>query len=149
MSRIITRLVKCVLGVNMSANLEIVECVPNFCEGRDKAVIKAIGDAIQETSGCTMLDVATGSSTNRTIYTFVGSPKAVLEGAMNAAIVAHGRIDMAKHIGENVQYDMCAAVSFQIGGVAWNSRSTCIAMGVPIICNKQLMSTHEQVLSYT
>ena len=63
----------------------IVECVPNFSEGRDRAVIDAIADAIRGTAGCTLLDVDPGASTNRTVYTFVGDPEAVVEGALAAA----------------------------------------------------------------
>uniref|UniRef100_A0A6Q2Z810 glutamate formimidoyltransferase n=1 Tax=Esox lucius TaxID=8010 RepID=A0A6Q2Z810_ESOLU len=64
---------------------KLVECVPNFSEGRNKEVIAAIGDAISATEGCSLLDVDPGSSTNRTVYTFVGSPQAVVAGALNAA----------------------------------------------------------------
>ena len=66
----------------------LVECVPNFSEGRDRAVIEAIAAAIRATAGCTLLDVDPGKSTNRTVYTFVGSPDAVVEGALAAARVA-------------------------------------------------------------
>uniref|UniRef100_A0A8C9SYA7 Formimidoyltransferase-cyclodeaminase n=1 Tax=Scleropages formosus TaxID=113540 RepID=A0A8C9SYA7_SCLFO len=76
---------------------KLVECVPNFSEGRNKEVIDAIADAISATDGCSLLDVDPGSSTNRTVYTFVGSPQAVVEGALNAARTAFGLIDMAKH----------------------------------------------------
>ena len=51
-----------------------MECVPNFSEGRDEAVIKAIGDAVRATPGATLLDVDPGKSTNRTVFTFVGDP---------------------------------------------------------------------------
>jgi len=63
----------------------IVECVPNFSEGRDRAVIDAIAEAIRATAGCTLLDVDPGQSTNRTVYTFVGDPASVVEGALAAA----------------------------------------------------------------
>lgn len=62
-------------------------------------VIKAIADAIAATEGCSVLDVDPGASTNRTVYTFVGSPQAVVEGALNAARAAFSLIDMAKHKG--------------------------------------------------
>ena len=67
---------------------KLVECVPNFSEGRDRAVIDAIADAIRATAGCTLLDVDPGASTNRTVYTLVGAPEAVVEGALAAARVA-------------------------------------------------------------
>ena len=92
---------------------QIVECVPNFSEGRDKKVIDAIARAIQETSGCQLLDVDPGASTNRTVYTFVGDPEAVVEGALNAARVANERIDMSRHKGEHPRFgamDVCPFV---------------------------------------
>ncbi|KAF7243650.1 Formimidoyltransferase-cyclodeaminase [Varanus komodoensis] len=64
-------------------------------------VIEAIGQAISQTKGCVLLDTDAGPSTNRTVYTFVGSPEAVVEGALNAARTAFQLIDMAKHKGEH------------------------------------------------
>ncbi|MCP3872324.1 MAG: glutamate formimidoyltransferase [Desulfobacteraceae bacterium] len=78
---------------------KIVECVPNFSEGRNKETIEAIASAIRQTKGCRLLDVDPGKSTNRTVYTFVGSPKAVVEGALNSARVARQKIDMKTHKG--------------------------------------------------
>jgi glutamate formiminotransferase/formiminotetrahydrofolate cyclodeaminase len=92
---------------------KIVECVPNFSEGRDPAVIEAIADSIRKTPGCTLLDVDPGKSTNRTVYTFVGSPAAVIEGALSAARVAHARIDMTTQTGEHPRMgamDVCPFV---------------------------------------
>lgn len=92
---------------------KIVECVPNFSEGRDENIINAIADAIRNTPGCTLLDVDPGKSTNRTVYTFVGEPKAVVEGALNAAKVARKMIDMRKHKGEHPRIgalDVCPFV---------------------------------------
>ncbi|XP_040213541.1 formimidoyltransferase-cyclodeaminase isoform X2 [Rana temporaria] len=80
---------------------KLVECVPNFSEGRNKEIIDAIAAAISQTEGCRLLDVDPGASTNRTVYTFVGSPEAVIEGALNAARVAFKMIDMSKHKGEH------------------------------------------------
>ncbi|CAL4066962.1 unnamed protein product, partial [Meganyctiphanes norvegica] len=80
---------------------KIVECVPNFSEGRDKTIIDGITAAIRSTAGVTVLDVDPGASTNRTVYTFVGSPDAVVEGALNAAKAAYNLIDMTKHKGEH------------------------------------------------
>ncbi|MCD4740859.1 MAG: glutamate formimidoyltransferase [Desulfobacteraceae bacterium] len=80
---------------------KIVECVPNFSEGRNKETIKAIADSIKNTKGCSLLDVDPGKSTNRTVVTFVGSPKAVIEGALNSAKIARELIDMSKHKGEH------------------------------------------------
>ena len=89
---------------------KIVECVPNFSEGRDKAVINAIADAIRGTKGCTLLDVDPGKSTHRTVYTFVGDPESVIEGAVAAARVAKDKIDMRLHKGEHPRFgamDVC------------------------------------------
>ncbi|XP_054667564.1 formimidoyltransferase-cyclodeaminase isoform X3 [Grus americana] len=76
---------------------KLVECVPNFSEGINKEVIDALGQAISRTPGCVLLDVDAGASTNRTVYTFVGSPEAVIEGALSAARVAGQLIDMSRH----------------------------------------------------
>jgi len=89
---------------------KIVECVPNFSEGKDTAVIDAIADAIRQTKGCTLLDVDPGQSTNRTVYTFVGDPESVVEGALAAARVARVKIDMRSHKGEHPRFgamDVC------------------------------------------
>ena len=78
---------------------KLVECVPNFSEGCSTVVIQAIADAIRNSEGCHLLDVEPGPSTNRTVYTFVGSPEAAVLGALSAARVAFNLIDMAKHKG--------------------------------------------------
>ncbi|OGR27907.1 MAG: glutamate formimidoyltransferase [Desulfobacterales bacterium RIFOXYA12_FULL_46_15] len=80
---------------------KIVECVPNFSEGRNKETIEAISNAIRNTKGCRLLDVDPGQSTNRTVYTFVGDPESVVEGALAAARVARQKIDMRTHTGEH------------------------------------------------
>ncbi|CAL8288282.1 unnamed protein product [Lota lota] len=95
---------------------KLVECVPNFSEGRDKKVIDAISEAISSTGGCSLLDVDPGSSTNRCVYTFVGSPEAVVEGALNAARTAFSLIDMTSHTGEHPRMgalDVCPFVPVQ------------------------------------
>ena len=83
----------------MSSQSKVVECVPNFSEGRNSEIIEAIAFAIKTTAGCSLLDVDPGASTNRTVYTFVGSPDDVVKGALAAAKVAHKLIDMTKHKG--------------------------------------------------
>ncbi|MEQ2252786.1 hypothetical protein ILYODFUR_025420 [Ilyodon furcidens] len=95
---------------------QLVECVPNFSEGRDKQVIDAISAAIAETPGCSLLDVDPGASTNRTVYTFVGPPEAVVEGALNAAQRAFSLINMSKHSGEHPRtgaLDVCPFIPVQ------------------------------------
>ncbi len=92
---------------------KLVECVPNFSEGRDPAIIEAIADSIRKTPGCTLLDVDPGKSTNRTVYTFVGSPETVVNGAINSARTAKGLIDMSKQKGEHPRVgamDVCPFV---------------------------------------
>ncbi|XP_054712978.1 formimidoyltransferase-cyclodeaminase-like [Uloborus diversus] len=95
---------------------KIVECVPNFSEGQNQEVIDAISNAIKSTAGVSLLDVDPGPSTNRTVYTFVGSPDAVIEGALNAARIANNLIDMAKHRGEHPRLgalDVCPFIPVQ------------------------------------
>ncbi|XP_042730958.1 formimidoyltransferase-cyclodeaminase isoform X3 [Lagopus leucura] len=92
---------------------KLVECVPNFSEGCNKEVIEALGQAISRTPGCTLLDVDAGASTNRTVYTFVGTPEAVVEGALSAARMAWELIDMSQHKGEHPRIgalDVCPFV---------------------------------------
>jgi glutamate formiminotransferase/formiminotetrahydrofolate cyclodeaminase len=104
----------------------LVECVPNFSEGRDRGVIDAIAAAIGAAPGCTLLDVDPGRSTNRTVYTFVGAPEAVVEGALAGARVARARIDMRKHEGEHPRVgalDVCPFVP--VSGVGMDD---CVAL---------------------
>jgi len=91
----------------------LVECVPNFSEGRDADVIKAITDAIQAINGVTLLDVDPGEATNRTVVTFVGPPDAVVDAAVAAGITAAEVIDMSTHTGEHPRFgamDVCPLV---------------------------------------
>ncbi len=78
---------------------QIIECVPNYSEGRDKAVIDRIVEAIKEVEGVTVLDVDPGEATNRTVVTFVGEPEPVCEAAFRGARKAQELIDMRKHHG--------------------------------------------------
>ncbi len=89
---------------------KIVECVPNFSEGRDLAVIEQITSVIKEVEGVTLLDVDPGADTNRTVVTFVGNPEAVVEGAFQAIKRASEVIDMTKHSGAHARMgatDVC------------------------------------------
>lgn len=91
----------------------LVECVPNFSEGRDRSVIDAIARAISGASGVRLLDIDAGADTNRTVYTFVGAPEAVAEAAFRAAVAASGLIDMSKHQGAHPRMgalDVCPIV---------------------------------------
>ncbi len=79
----------------------IIECVPNFSEGRDMGIIKNITDVIESVDGVKLLDVDPGKDTNRTVVTFVGDPEAVSEAAFLAVKKAAELIDMSKHHGEH------------------------------------------------
>ncbi|MBM3327341.1 MAG: glutamate formimidoyltransferase [Calditrichaeota bacterium] len=110
---------------------QIVECVPNFSEGRDRRVIDAITAEITKIPGAVLLDVDPGEATNRTVVTFVGVPEAVLEAAFRAIAKAAEVIDMSKHRGEhprmgatdvcpfipvaNITMDECVALAKRLG----------------------------------
>jgi len=78
---------------------KIIECVPNFSEGRDMNIIKAITDAIEHGGEVKLLDVDPGKATNRTVVTFVGEPEAVIEAAVRGVKKAAELIDMRNHHG--------------------------------------------------
>ncbi len=80
-------------------NPRIIECVPNFSEGRDQEVIARIAAAIERVEGVDLLNVDPGQATNRTVMTFVGSPEAVVEAAFQGVKCAAEQIDMRKHKG--------------------------------------------------
>lgn len=93
--------------------MQLIECVPNFSEGRDETVIKAIADSIKAVEGVKLLDVDPGKATNRTVMTFVGEPDAVVEGALQAIKTAASLIDMTKHSGEHPRMgatDVCPLI---------------------------------------
>ncbi len=110
---------------------KIVECVPNFSEGQDPAIIKQITDVVQSVQGVELLDVDPGRDTNRTVVTFVGSPEAVAEAAFQAIAKAAQVIDMSRHHGahprmgatdvcpfvpvEGVTIEDCAEIARQVG----------------------------------
>lgn len=79
----------------------IIECVPNFSEGRNMSVIKQITDEIEKTEGVNLLNVDPGAATNRTVVTFVGSPEQVVKAAFQAIKKAGEVIDMHHHHGEH------------------------------------------------
>jgi len=91
----------------------ILECVPNFSEGRDPGVISAIAAAVETVEGVRLLGVEPGRATNRTVYTFAGEPEAVLEAAFRAARKGVELIDMRRHRGEHPRFgalDVCPLV---------------------------------------
>jgi glutamate formiminotransferase/formiminotetrahydrofolate cyclodeaminase len=80
---------------------QLIECVPNFSEGRDQHVIQQITDAIRTVERVKLLNVDPGNATNRTVVTIVGEPDAVVEAAFRAIAMAAQLIDMSKHKGEH------------------------------------------------
>ena len=92
---------------------KLIECVPNFSEGRDPAVIRQITAEIEAVDGVVLLDVDPGRATHRTVVTFAGEPEPVLEAAVRAARKAKELIDMQKHRGEHPRFgavDVCPLV---------------------------------------
>ena len=92
---------------------KLVECVPNFSEGRNTGVIKQITDAVESVDGIRLLDVDPGPDMNRTVVTFVGSPEAVREAAFLAIKTASELIDMSQHTGSHPRMgatDVCPFV---------------------------------------
>ena len=80
---------------------QIIECVPNFSEGRNMKVIDSIADSIEEAGGVKVLNIDPGAATNRTVITFAGSPESVVEAAFQAVKKAGELIDMRQHHGEH------------------------------------------------
>jgi glutamate formiminotransferase / formiminotetrahydrofolate cyclodeaminase len=110
---------------------KLVECVPNFSEGRDKSILDAIAAEISGVEGANLLDLDPGAATNRTVFTLVGSPEAVAEAAFRAIRKAAELIDMSKHKGahprmgatdvcpfvpvSNVTMEECAEIARRVG----------------------------------
>ena len=92
---------------------QIIECVPNISEGRNKAIIKQVTDEIERVKGVKLLDVDPGEATNRTVITFVGAPDAVLEAAFQCVKKAAQLIDMHHHHGAHPRMgatDVCPLI---------------------------------------
>ena len=105
---------------------KLIECVPNFSEGRDLNVIRQITDAIESVEGVSLLDVDPGASTNRTVVTFVGSPEATVEAAFRAIQQAAELIDMRKHKGAHPRMgatDVCPFIP--VSNVSWEEAIAC------------------------
>jgi len=95
------------------AEKRLLECVPNFSEGKDMNIIKQITDQIEAVEGVDLLDVDPGQATNRTVVTFVGTPDEVLEAAFQAVQKASELIDMSRHSGAHPRFgatDVCPLV---------------------------------------
>ena len=105
---------------------KLIECVPNFSEGRDQNIIRQITDAIASVDGVSLLDVDPGASTNRTVVTLVGSPDAAVEAAFRAIKKAAELIDMRKHKGAHPRMgatDVCPFIP--VSNVSWEEAIAC------------------------
>jgi len=133
---------------------QLIECVPNFSEGRDMTIIKQITDQIESVEGVRLLDVDPGKATNRTVVTFVGEPEAVVEAAFQAVKKASEIIDMRTHKGEHPRFgatDVCplvpikditmeevAAYARKLGARIGNE------LGIPVYCYENAAFTEER-----
>ncbi|HZS18593.1 MAG TPA: glutamate formimidoyltransferase [Candidatus Udaeobacter sp.] len=105
---------------------KLIECVPNFSEGRDQNIIRQITDTIQSVEGISLLDVDPGASTNRTVVTFVGSPDGAVEAAFRGIKKAAELIDMRKHKGAHPRMgatDVCPFIP--VSNVSWEEAIAC------------------------
>ena len=121
---------------------KLIECVPNFSEGRDLHVIRQITAAIESVDGVSLLDVDPGASTNRTVVSFVGRPEAAVEAAFRGIQKAAELIDMRKQTGAHPRMgatDVCPFIP--VTGVSWEEAITCAkslgkrvgeALGIPV-----------------
>lgn len=138
---------------------QLIECVPNFSEGRDKEVIKAITDAIENAQSATgqtvsLLDVDPGEATNRTVVTFVGEPAAVMEAAFQGIKKAAELIDMRNHHGAHPRMgatDVCPLIP--VSGISLEecaklSRELAARvaeeLGIPVYCYEAAAFTPER-----
>jgi glutamate formiminotransferase/formiminotetrahydrofolate cyclodeaminase len=133
---------------------KIIECVPNFSEGRDMGIIKQITDVIESVEGVKLLDVDPGKDTNRTVVTFVGGPEEVSEAAFRAVKKASEVIDMSKHHGAHPRMgatDVCpfvpvsgitmeetVAVAHKVGERIGNE------LGIPVYCYENAATKPER-----
>ena len=105
---------------------KLIECVPNFSEGRDQNIIRQITDVIASVDGVSLLDVDPGASTNRTVVTLVGNPDAAVEAAFRAIKKATELIDMRKHKGAHPRMgatDVCPFIP--VSNVSWEEAIAC------------------------
>ena len=132
----------------------IIECVPNYSEGRNRAVIDAIVDAIKSVEGIKVLDVDPGEATNRTVVTFVGAPEPVLEAAFQGAKKAQELIDMRQHHGAHprsgatdvlplipvagITLEECAVLARGLAERLWKE------LGIPCYCYEAAAFTPER-----
>jgi glutamate formiminotransferase / formiminotetrahydrofolate cyclodeaminase len=133
---------------------QIIECVPNFSEGRDMNVMKQITDQAETVEGVKLLDVDPGAATNRTVVTFVGPPEAVIEAAFRCIRKAMEVIDMSRHKGEHPRFgatDVCPLVP--IAGITMEetvvyarrlAERVGTELGIPVYCYENAAFTEER-----
>lgn len=133
---------------------QIIECVPNFSEGRDKAVIDAITAEIEKGGEVRLLDVDPGEATNRTVVTFVGEPEPVIEAALRGMKKAAELIDMSKHHGAHPRMgatDVCPLIP--VSGITLEecaelahtlARRAADELGIPCYCYEAAAFTPER-----
>ena len=133
---------------------KIIECVPNFSEGRDMEIIKQITDVIESVEGVKLLDVDPGKDTNRTVVTFVGNPEAVSEAAFLSVKKASEIIDMSKHHGAHPRMgatDVCPFVP--VSGITMEDAVSVAhkvaerignELGIPVYCYEYAASKPER-----
>src|SRR5437763_15932553 len=120
---------------------QVIECVPNFSEGRDLEIIRQITTAIESVEGISLLNVDPGASTNRTVVTFAGSPEAAVEAAFRGIRKAGELIDMRKHTGAHPRMgatDVCPFIP--VSNVRWEDA---------IDCAKKLVNRFGEELIFT
>ncbi len=133
---------------------QLIECVPNFSEGCNMAVIKQITDRIEAVEGVRLLDVDPGKATNRTVVTFVGTPDEVIEAAFQAVKKASEVIDMRTHKGEHPRFgatDVCPLIP--IAGITMEEVAAYARklaerigneIGIPVYCYENAAFTEER-----
>jgi glutamate formiminotransferase/formiminotetrahydrofolate cyclodeaminase len=133
---------------------QLIECVPNFSEGSNMAIIKQITDQIEAVEGVRLLDVDPGKATNRTVVTFVGTPEEVIEAAFQAVKKASEVIDMRTHKGEHPRFgatDVCPLIP--IAGITMDevvvyarklAERIGNEIGIPVYCYENAAFTSER-----
>jgi glutamate formiminotransferase / formiminotetrahydrofolate cyclodeaminase len=133
---------------------QLIECVPNFSEGRDMTIIKQITDEIEKVEGVKLLDVDPGKATNRTVVTFVGTPDVAIEAAFLAIRKAAEIIDMSKHKGEHPRFggtDVCPLVP--VSGITMEETAAFARklaervgreLSIPVYCYENAAFTEER-----
>lgn len=133
---------------------QIIECVPNFSEGRDMATIQLITDQIKTVEGVKLLDVDPGAATNRTVVTIVGEPELVIEAAFRAVKKAMELIDMSKHSGAHPRFgatDVCPLVPISNISMEETVKYAHILgerigneLGIPVYCYEEAANSPER-----